>query len=56
MPHRTSRQRQRVPVTDTAPINDLPAIAAVHRLLVRLAIRRLMEREATRHVSRIGTT
>lgn len=47
MSHDTSRRRRRMPTAQTAPVEDLPAIAAVHRLLVRLAIRRIMKRKET---------
>ena len=57
MPLVRSRRRDRVLLEEAAPVvNDLPTVAAVHRLLVRLAIRRLTERKATAHVPRIRAT
>ena len=45
MSHVTSRERRRVlPQQAATLVDDLPAVAAVHCLLVRLAIRRLTER------------
>lgn len=57
MPKVTPRRRPVMQAAHTiAPVDDPPAVATVHRFVVRLAIRRLMERKTTRHVSRSRTT
>jgi hypothetical protein len=53
----TSQRRHRAPTEQeevVAIVNDAPALAALHRFLVRLAIRRLNQRKETTHIHLVG--